>query len=92
MLGLSQFGPIVNIDQSRPPYENTRRLITSIDVGGDAGKAHGIVTPGKRSYRLNDGTFVHDPVWRYLYTHPVDQVGQPTPTDPTCVVDQEKMK
>jgi len=92
MLGLSQFGPIVNVEQSRPPYGNTRRLITSIDVGGDAGKAHGIVTPGKRSHRLNDGTLVHDPVWRYLYTHPVDQVGQPTPTDPSCVVDQEKMK
>ena len=92
MLGLGQFGPIVNVDQAKPPYGNTRRLITNIDVGGDANRAHGIVTPGSKSHKTKEGSLVHDPVWHYLYTHPVDKVGDPVPPDDSCVVDQEKMK
>ena len=38
LLGLHHYGPIVNVDESKPPYANTRRLITSLDVGGDAEK------------------------------------------------------
>ncbi|MEJ6580633.1 MAG: hypothetical protein QNL33_18230 [Akkermansiaceae bacterium] len=92
MLGLGQFGPIVNVDQSKPPYGNTRRLVTNIDVGGDANRAHGAVTPGSRSHQAKDGSLIHDPVWRYLYTHPVDKVGDPVPPDDSCVVDQQKIK
>lgn len=92
MLGLAEFGPIVNVEKSKPPYGNTRRLVTDIDVGGDANRAHGIVTPGKKSHKAKNGTLIHDPVWKYLYTHPVDEVGKPVPKDPSCVVDQQKIK
>ncbi|MCH1420666.1 MAG: BPSS1187 family protein [Akkermansiaceae bacterium] len=78
MLGLHQFGPIIDVDESKPPYANTRRLITNFDVKNDANRAHSSVTPGSRSYRGKDGNLRHDPVWRYLYTHPVDKIGQST--------------
>lgn len=45
LLGLAEFGPIVNVDQSKPPYGNTRRLITDGDVKGDDKRAHSSVTP-----------------------------------------------
>ncbi|MBI5397003.1 MAG: hypothetical protein HZA91_17030 [Verrucomicrobia bacterium] len=31
------------------------------------------------------GKFIHEAVWRYLFTHAVEQVGQPVPHDPNCV-------
>jgi len=76
MMGLPKFGPIVNVDKSPPPYGNTRRLITAFDVKGDANRAHGSVTPGSRSYKAKNGTYQHEPVWRYLFTQPVDHVGR----------------
>jgi hypothetical protein len=79
MLGLHQFGPIVDVDKAKPPYGNTRRLLSAADVGGNAKRAHSAVTPGK-------GKPDYEDVWRYLYTHPVDKVGRPVATDPDCVV------
>jgi hypothetical protein len=91
LLGMHQFGPIVNVDEVAAPYGNTRRLITNFDVGGDAGRAHGSVQPGSRAYKNpTDGTLMHEPVWRYLYTHPVDSVGQPTANDPGCDKEQRQ--
>ncbi len=84
LLGMNQFGPIVNVDRSEPPYQNTRRLITDFDVGGDAKRAHSSVQPGSRAKKNADGTYGHEAVWRYLYTHPIDQVGQAVPMDPSC--------
>lgn len=77
MLGLHQFGPIVNVDKTKPPYGNTRRLITDFDVKGNAGRAHGSVTPGSSSYKDKKGKYLHEPVWRYLFTQPVETVGKP---------------
>ncbi|WP_419189283.1 BPSS1187 family protein [Stieleria marina] len=84
LLGLNKFGPIVNVDKSQPPYQNTRRLITDFDVDGDAKRAHSSVQPGSRAKKNADGTFGHEDVWRYLYTHPVDQVGEAVPMDDSC--------
>ncbi|MCC9602733.1 DUF4886 domain-containing protein [Stieleria sp. JC731] len=84
LLGLHQYGPIVNIDETQPPYENSRRLITDADVGGDAGRAHSSVTPGGSSPKDDQGDLIFDPVWKYLYTHPVDQVGDPVEEDADC--------
>ena len=50
---------------SESPFGNSRRLVTNCDVNNDSRKAHGIVVRGKD----------WDSVWRYLYTHPVDQTG-----------------
>lgn len=89
MIGLHQFGPIVNVDLSKPPFENTRRLITSGDVKNDAKRAHSSVTPGKASIKNASGNYAHEAVWKYLFTHPVDEVGTPTPADPDCQKDQK---
>ncbi|MCM2372388.1 BPSS1187 family protein [Aporhodopirellula aestuarii] len=91
MLGLNEFGPIVNVDQSAPPYGNTRRLVTDADVGGNAGRAHSSVTPGRAAAKdSSTGAYLHEPVWEYLFTHPVDQVGSPVPRDPGCDHDQKQ--
>jgi hypothetical protein len=76
MLGLAEYGPIVNVENSSLPYGNTRRLITDFDVDGNTNKAHGIV--------VRDGRWKM--VWRYLFTHPVDKVGKPVSLDPDCSV------
>jgi hypothetical protein len=85
LLGLQQFGPIVNVDTSKPPYDNTRRLITNADVNHDANRAHGSVTPGKSSPKDAAGQFLFEDVWRYLFTHPVDATGTPVAADPNCL-------
>lgn len=84
LLGLHEFGPIVNVDSAKPPFENSRRLISSADVGGDANKAHSAVTPGKNSPKAADGTLAYESVWQYLYTHPVELTGEPGEPDPNC--------
>jgi hypothetical protein len=92
MLGLAEFGPIVNVDKAKPPYGNSRRLITDGDVKGDEKRAHSSVTPGGASVKNADGSFAHEDVWKYLYTHPVEEVGQPVPADADCEMDLLKAK
>lgn len=87
LLGLQQFGPVVNVDQTAPPYGNTRRLITTADVKHDAKRAHGSVTPGGAAVKDASGRFIHEAVWRYLFTQPVETVGSPVPHDPACQLD-----
>ncbi len=90
MMGLNQFGPIVDVDMSAPPFENSRRLITNADVKKDAGRAHSSVMPGGAAVKDKDGKFIHEAVWKYLFNQPVDQTGSPTSADPDCVKDQRK--
>ena len=87
LLGLHQFGAIVNVDQSKPPYSNSRRLITNADVKNDAKRAHSSVVPGGAAPKDSSGKFLHEDVWRYLFTHPVDEVGQAVSADPNCLKD-----
>lgn len=84
LLGLNRYGPIVSVDSTLPPYKNSRRLITAADVGGDANRAHSSVTPGNSSPENAKGEKLFDPVWHYLYNHPVEAVGEATPRDPGC--------
>ena len=88
LLGLHHYGPIVNVDNTKPPYANTRRLITAWDVQGNAKKAHSVVTPRKSGPKHPDGSLAYEDVWRYLFTHPVVQTGKPTPMDSACIKDQ----
>ena len=90
MLGLPKFGPIVDVDVTPPPFGSTRRLVTSFDVGGDAGRAHSGVTPGSRASRTEEGGYAHEAVWRYLFMHPVDEVGAPVPAEADCELDQRQ--
>ncbi len=88
LMGLHKFGPIVNVDKSRSPFENTRRLITDFDVGGDARRAHSSVVPGSRARTNAKGEFLHEDVWRYMFTHSVGAVGKAVPKDDACAKDQ----
>jgi hypothetical protein len=86
LLKMHHHGPIVNIDTSKPPYGNTRRLITNIDVKNNSGRAHTIVVPGGKDAM---GQWVYDEVFRYLFTHPVDQSGPAVAMDADCKMDQQ---
>ena len=78
LLGLAAFGPLVDVDQIEAPYGHSRRLITHIDVDNDSGRAHGVVLSGA----------AWDDVWRYLFTHPVEQTGDPVPFEQDCTMEQ----
>ncbi len=84
MLGLHAFGPITDVDANAAPWGNSRRLITKFDVKGDAKRAHGSVVPGGSAAKDAKGKFVHEAVWKYLFTHPVEAVGTATALDPDC--------
>jgi hypothetical protein len=86
LLGLNKLGPIVSVDSAKPPYENTRRLISAAEVGGDPDKAHGSVTPGGSSPKDASGAYLFEPVWKYLFTQPVVAIGKATGKDPACKV------
>lgn len=75
MMGLQAHGPLVFVDRSAPPYENTRRLLTDFDVQGNDKRAHSSVVPGSAAARDAAGRFLHEPVWQYLFQHPVDAKG-----------------
>ena len=90
MLGLNEFGPLVDVDQAKPPYGNSRRLITHADVKNNANRAHSSSVPGGAAVKDAKGKFIHEDVWRYLFTHPVDEVGQKVEWDSSCTHDQRK--
>ena len=87
LMDLQQYGPVVNVDDAKPPYGNTRRLITAADVKGDHNRAHSSVVPGGAAVK-NGGVYLHEDVWRYLFTQPVEETGKPVPADPDCRMDQ----
>ncbi len=90
LLGLQEYGPVVNVDKTASPFLNSRRLITDADVEGDSKRAHGASVPGRSAVKSADGGFIHEAVWRYLFTHPVDEVGESVSPDPDCRMDQSQ--
>lgn len=88
LLGLNEFGPLVDVDAVRPPYENSRRLITKADVKNDAGRAHSASVPGGAAVKDAEGKLIHEDVWRYLFTHPVEKKGPRVPAEEDCELDQ----
>ena len=92
LLGLQQYGPIVNVDKTPPPYGNSRRLISDADVKGDHNRAHSSSVPGGAAVKDAAGKYIHEEVWRYLFLHPVDQVGKPVPADDKLWLDQRKKR
>jgi len=87
LLGLNEFGPIVDVDKIAAPYQNSRRLITAADVGQSASRAHSSVTPGRAAVKDDQGHYIHEHVWEYLFMHPVDEIGRKTAEDPSCQKD-----
>lgn len=91
LLGLNAFGPITDVDDHAVPYGNSRMLITHADVKNNAGRAHSSSVPGSAAVKNAAGKFIHEDVWRYLFTHPVDQVGEAVPADGNCTLDQRAL-
>ena len=81
LLGMYQFGPVTNVDETKPPYGNSRRLISNADVKQDPKRAHSSAAPGGAAVKDASGNFVHEDVWRYLFTSPVEAVGKPEQVD-----------
>lgn len=97
MLGLNEFGPLVDVDadqvaadDAEAPFGNSRRLITNSDVGNQAERAHSASVPGNSAVKNEQGEFIHEAVWEYLFTHPVDQVGSPVPAEQDCQLNLRK--
>ena len=90
LLGLSEFGPIVNVDKTPPPFGDSRRLITDADVKKDEKRAHSSVVPGGAAVKDDNGEYVHEAVWHYLFNHSVEQVGRAVPADSDCRMDLRK--
>jgi len=83
LLGLLKFGPVTDVEKVKSPYGNSRQLTTAVPGKGQ-GQFHSGVIPGGGAFKGADGKFLHEDVWRYVFTHPVDQVGQPAAVDPNC--------
>lgn len=90
LLKLQDHGPVVNVEKEGFPYGNTRRLITDADVKNDPSRAHNAVIPGGAAPKDSSGKYLHEDVWRYLFTHPVEKTGDPVPPDPTVKMEQRK--
>lgn len=84
LLGLNKFGPLVDVDKQAYPFGNSRRLITSANVDGNADRAHSAAAPGNSALKNSKGEFIHEKVWQYLFTHPVDKVGEAVGGDSDC--------
>lgn len=84
LLELNQYGPVVNVEDVSSPYGMTRRLVTNADVNGDSKRAHNCVVPGGGAVKDKDGKYLHEDVWKYLFTQPVDEYGEPMPHDEGC--------
>lgn len=75
LLDLDEQGAIVNVDATPYPYNHSRRLISDADVKGSAGRAHTMVQPGGSAVKDENGKYIHEKVWKYLFTHPVELNG-----------------
>ena len=90
LLGLNEFGPLVDVDAVKPPYENSRRLITNADVKNDANRAHNASVPGGAAVKDAEGKLIHEDVWRYLFTHPVDKAGERVRAEEDCELEAQR--
>ncbi|MAR13037.1 MAG: hypothetical protein CL681_24100 [Blastopirellula sp.] len=90
MLGLAHYGPIVNVDEVAAPFGHSRRPITNSNVDNNPRRAHTTVVPGGSAVKNKAGDYIHETVWRYLFTHPVDQTGKPVPPETDCKINQKR--
>jgi len=64
--GMTNFGAIVNIDSSAPPFNNTHSLTSNIECDN----FHGCIVADARLVRQN-GVPVYKPIWEYLLSNTV---------------------
>lgn len=63
--GMPQFGAVVTVDTTSPPYNNTHSLTSNIDCDN----FHGCVAVDARLVRDQNGVPVFKPVWQYLLSN-----------------------
>ena len=90
LLGLHKHGTIVDVDKAAAPFGNSRRLISTFDVGGNTRRAHVAVVPGGSARKNSAGKFLHETAWKYLFTHPVEKTGKAVAQDKNCNKDQRR--
>jgi pimeloyl-ACP methyl ester carboxylesterase len=67
LLGITAYGPIINVDEQQPPYNHSHCLITDI-MPDRLDKYHGSVATDGPTPKFSDGTPVFRQVWRYLFS------------------------
>jgi hypothetical protein len=65
LLGMANYGPVINIDDEQSPYQHSHCLVTGIQPARP-GKFHGSVVVDHATPRLRTGGPVLKEVWRYL--------------------------
>jgi len=88
LLKLHDYGPVVNVENTPFPFGNSRRLVTDADVKNDPKRAHGAVVPGGSAPKDAAGKYLHEDVWRYLFTYPAEETGEAVAPDPGCRMEQ----
>ncbi len=73
--GMNAFGPVVNVDDTAPPYSNTNSLTSNLNT--PTGNYHGSVAVDRNLALEADGTPVYKPVWEYLLSNTTQDDGPP---------------
>jgi hypothetical protein len=67
LLGMTNYGSLVNVDQQQPPYNYSHCLITN-RMPDVPNKYHGSVATDRPTPKLPDGTPLFKQVWQYLFS------------------------
>lgn len=67
MMGLSQLGAPVVVEDCTPPYAQSHCLLSRADVQNRADRAHSAIIPGSHAIKTSDHADLHRPVWDYLF-------------------------
>jgi para-nitrobenzyl esterase len=62
--GMDAFGPVVNVDDTAPPYHNSHMLTSNLEA--PTRNYHNCIVVDQYLTLLPDGTPVYKPVWEYL--------------------------
>jgi para-nitrobenzyl esterase len=62
--GMDAFGPMVNVDDTAPPYHNSHMLTSNLEA--PTRNYHNCIVVDQYLTLLPDGTPVYKPVWEYL--------------------------
>ncbi|MGH9841738.1 MAG: hypothetical protein ACREEM_23540 [Blastocatellia bacterium] len=71
---MNAFGPVVNVDNAAPPYNNTHSLTSNLDTPYTPGPPqvdyHNCVAADDWLAKRADGTPTYKPVWEYMLATP----------------------
>jgi hypothetical protein len=67
LLGMANYGTVVNIDGQQLPYNHSHRLITALNPSRQ-GKYHASVATDRTTPKQSDGTPIFQQAWQYLFS------------------------